>query len=167
MKAEPFYELARAKLSNARSDIVKCLDSRYRAYGPEIKDVWGEMTRDERGWYVLFMAHETRADREALAAISPNAVIYEKMYRDRYRRADSYKRDILTVSIWQKWLKLLIEGQTVTPQRGHSYSANDIPTETLLVENSEHPTPTRVRRSAGDGQQAHEEGWVRPRYWKR
>lgn len=167
MKTEPFYDLAKTKLSNSRSDIVKCLDSRYRAYGPEIKDVWGEMTRDERGWYVLFMAHETRADREALAAISPNAVIYEKMYRDRYRRADSYKRDILTVSIWEKWLKLLMEGQTVTSHRSHSYSANDIPVELAIREDPEAPSPQRVRRRAGEASHTPDEGWARPTYWQK
>lgn len=130
-----YYDLAKEILTRAYPHRVKWLDSPKRAYDEDTQPIWGRMTKDERGWYVLFSLVEFGHDWAALAAISPNPEIatkYHKVYND---RRNSHNRDVATISRWDKWVAMLQERQDardsqVTGVSNKSrYSARDIPTE--------------------------------------
>jgi len=124
------YDLAKEILTRAYPHRVKSLDGNSYPWDEDIKRIWNQMTKNERGWYVLFSLVEYWHDWNALAAISPDPEItrrYHKIYND---RRNAYNRDIATMSNMDNWLKLV---ESFKPDRDNkrgykqSYGAQDIP----------------------------------------
>jgi hypothetical protein len=128
--SSPYYDLAKEILTKAYPRSVKCLDSSSKSWDEDSKGIWGKMTKDERGWYVLFSLVEYGHDWTALAAISPSPAItqrYHKIYND---RRNAYNRNLDTLGIegnWVKWIKEISKGRGDKQVYKQNYSSTDYP----------------------------------------
>jgi hypothetical protein len=170
MITNDYYSIAKEILTRAYPRRVKYLDSPHKSWDEDTKDIWVDMTPNERGWYVLFNLVEYWHDWRALDAISPSPEIttkYHKIYND---RRNAYNRDLATVSVPQAWTRLIedLKREALNTKETRTYvqrySARDIPTE-LRIERPDHnPAAFTIRKKAGDDPTVPETWTVPPRY---
>ncbi len=154
-----YYDLAKIILTRAYPRSVKCLDSPSKSWDEDSKPIWAKMTKNERGWYVLFSLVEYRHNWDALAAISPNPGItkrYHKIYND---RRNAYNRDLETLWVggnWLEWVKEISKGRGDKRVYVQNYSGSDYPFDLNNPRVWEKEKPSSAPRESEDGLLDHE-----------
>jgi len=164
--SNPHYDLAKEILTRAYPRRVKCLDSSSKSWDEDSKPIWAQMTKNERGWYVLFSLVEYGNDWSALQAISPSpetTTRYHKIYND---RRNAYNRDLETLWVgdnWKKWLQEISKGRGDKRVYVQNYSGGDYPYDLNNPRVWEKENPSSASRASEDDLHAAETA-PRP-YW--
>lgn len=142
------YDAAKDILSKASPRHVKCLDSDNRPFNEDASEIWAKMTKEERGWYVLFEMVEFWCSWSSLALISPSPEVTQKFHKIINDKRNARNRDILVVSLWSNWVEMLKKEKDANRERSPEYTANDIAAELKFRINPDNPTPDVVKARA-------------------
>lgn len=142
------YDAAKEILSKASPRHVKCLDSDNLPFNEDASEIWAKMTKEERGWYVLFEMVEYWCSWPSLELISPSPEVTIKFHKIINDKRNARNRDILVISLWSNWVEMLKRERDAERIRAPKYTANDIAVELKFRINSDKPTPEIIMAQA-------------------